>query len=116
MQNLVNASQIEDSPFTMLAYITTIRELIDDPDSPFKLSFDLNSHASGFFMTDTTDLEKKSHWNLTDHDISVSKIESDPIMLNRDKKYVKENMIKANGDETKTYNSRMPSFYFFVDN
>jgi hypothetical protein len=68
MGNLENAKDIEEtSPFTMLAYVTTVRELIDDPDSPFKLAFDLNTKGHGFYVTDKYRQIEKKDLDLTDH-------------------------------------------------
>ena len=55
----------------MLAYISIVRELIDDPDSPYKLAFDLNTKAHGFYVTNSDLVENKA-WELTDHETTIS--------------------------------------------
>lgn len=116
MQNLANATNLEESsPFTMLAYTSTVRELIDDPDSPYKLAFDLNTKAHAFYVT-KSDLVEKKAWELTDHETTISYLKSEPIKLNRDNKYVKNNMIRNSGEDILNLNSRMPGYYVFVEN
>ena len=81
--NLVNATQIEESGgmFEMLRHITTVRELIDDPESPYKLSYDLNTHTTSFYVTSSDHYDKKP-WNLTNMETAIRYPgfkESDPI-------------------------------------
>ena len=35
----------------MMGYVATVRYLIDDPMSPYKLAFDLNTLSTAFYVT-----------------------------------------------------------------
>jgi hypothetical protein len=87
---------------------------MDDPDSPFTLSFDLNTHTPGFYVPVASEFEKD--WYLTDHDISMTQMNTQPVMLNQNHRYVFDNMIKDGPEDSLNENSKIPSGYLFVDN
>ena len=87
---------------------------MDDPDSPFALAFDLNTHTPGFYVQVSRELEKD--WYLTDHDISMTQMDTQPVLLNQNHRYVFDNMIKDGPEDSLNENSKLPTGYFFVDN
>ena len=76
----------------------------------------MNTHSAAWYVTES-DCTQSRPWDITDHNTSLTELDTKPVLINRDNRYVKGNYIidDSNLDFMST-KSKMPANYVFVEN